>query len=156
MIIVCASTDDARRPGRVLTVSPGAETLTVISRRPRRLGLDRRPIQRGSTDCRYLARLGATSPTSAAQWVLVPRLTDEDTPLDYLVFLAILAGAMAIYYVSLRLNPWVECSKCHGQPRPRGWFFGYAHHFCSKCEGTGHQLRFGRRLFGLGPPADGG
>jgi hypothetical protein len=140
-------------PGRVLTVSPGAETLMVISRRPRRLGLDRHPIQRGST---ILARPRVTSLISAAQWVLVPPLTDEDTPLDFLVFLAILAGAMGIYYVSLRLNPWVECSKCHGQPRPRGWFFGYAHHFCSKCEGTGHQLRFGRRLFGMGPPADGG
>jgi DnaJ-class molecular chaperone len=84
--------------------------------------------------------------------MIVPPVTDEDTPLDFFVFLAILAGVMGIYYVSLRLNPWVECSKCHGQPRPRGVFFGYSHHLCSKCQGTGHQLRFGRRLFGMGPP----
>jgi hypothetical protein len=87
-----------------------------------------------------------------AEWMLVPLLTDEDTPLDLLVFLAIVAGAMGIYYVSLIRNPWVDCSKCHGKPRPRAWVFGYAHHVCSKCQGTGQQLRLGRRLFGMGPP----
>lgn len=98
------------------------------------------------------ARLAVTPVIFAAEWMLVPPLRDEDTPLEFFVFLVILAGAMGIYYVSLRLNPYVDCSKCHGQPRPRAWFFGYAHHVCSKCQGTGQQLRFGRRLFGMGPP----
>jgi hypothetical protein len=116
------------------------------------LGLNRRSTHRARPTAGILARLAVTPVICAAQWIFVPPVTDEDTPLDFFVFLAMLAGLMGIYYVSLRLNPWVECSKCHGQPRPRGVLFGYSHHLCSKCQGTGHQLRFGRRLFGMGPP----
>jgi len=88
--------------------------------------------------------------------MLVPPLTEEDTPLEFFVPVLVVAVFGISYYISLLLNPWVKCSKCHGEARPRGWFFGYAHHFCPKCNGTGHQLRFGRKLFGMGPPADDG
>jgi DnaJ-class molecular chaperone len=64
------------------------------------------------------------------------------------VIVAVLIG---FYVVSLIFNPWVKCSKCKGKPRPRGWVFGYAHHVCPKCGGKGHQVRFGRRLFRMGP-----
>jgi hypothetical protein len=137
----------------VLTVSLAPETLTVTSCRGRHtLGLIGAALTGARPTAGILARLAVTPVICAAQWMFVPPVTDEDTPLDFFVFLAILAGLIGIYYVSLRLNPWVECSKCHGQPRPRGVFFGYSHHLCSKCQGTGHQLRFGRRLFGMGPP----
>jgi hypothetical protein len=53
--------------------------------------------------------------------------------------------------VSLRLNPWVKCSKCGGQPKKQGAFYSYAHHSCDKCGGKGQQVRFGRRLFNMGP-----
>jgi DnaJ-class molecular chaperone len=69
-------------------------------------------------------------------------------PLELVVFAFILGGG---YLVSLRLNPWVKCSKCQGKPKSRGWVFGHAHHFCSKCRGTGQQVRFGRKLLGMGP-----
>ena len=72
--------------------------------------------------------------------------------MEFVAFFVILAGVIGVYYVSLKLNPWVECSRCHGKVRPQGWFFNYAHHVCPKCQGTGQQLRFGRRLFGMGPP----
>jgi len=55
------------------------------------------------------------------------------------------------YLVSLWINPWVKCSRCGGGTRKKGFIFGYAYHPCSKCKGTGRQLRFGRR-FTFGPP----
>jgi DnaJ-class molecular chaperone len=51
------------------------------------------------------------------------------------------------YVVSLMLNPWVKCSKCQGKPKHQGWAYSYAHHFCSKCGGSGQQVRLGRKLF---------
>jgi hypothetical protein len=45
------------------------------------------------------------------------------------------------------LNPWVKCSKCQGKPKHQGWAYSYAHHFCSKCGGSGQQVRLGRKLF---------
>jgi DnaJ-class molecular chaperone len=65
--------------------------------------------------------------------------------------LALVLLVVGFYVVSLIFNPWVKCSKCHGKARPRAWVFGYAHHVCPKCDGTGQQLRFGRRLFRMGP-----
>jgi DnaJ-class molecular chaperone len=67
---------------------------------------------------------------------------------ELLVLGLVLVGG---YFVSLRLNPWVKCSKCHGQPKKQGSFFGYAHHPCDKCDGKGQQVRFGRKLFNMGP-----
>jgi hypothetical protein len=64
------------------------------------------------------------------------------------VVVAVLIG---FYILSLLFNPWVKCSRCHGKPRPRGLVFSYAHHVCPKCGGTGHQMRFGRKLFRMGP-----
>jgi DnaJ-class molecular chaperone len=64
--------------------------------------------------------------------------------------LALVLLVVGIYVVSLLFNPWVTCSKCKGKPRPRAWVFGYAHHVCPKCNGTGQQVRFGRRLFRMG------
>ncbi len=63
----------------------------------------------------------------------------------------IVVALILVYVASLHFNPMVKCSKCHGKPRPRAWVFGYAHHVCPKCNGTGHQVRFGRRLFRMGP-----
>ena len=65
------------------------------------------------------------------------------------------AGMIAIiilgYLVSIWRNPWVTCSRCKNKPKSKGWIFGYAHHFCPKCKGTGQQLRFGRKAL-FGPP----
>ena len=63
---------------------------------------------------------------------------------DWLVLTLIIFGG---YVISLMLNPWVKCSKCHGKPKSQGWFYSYAHHICSKCGGSGQQPRLGRRLF---------
>jgi DnaJ-class molecular chaperone len=65
--------------------------------------------------------------------------------------LAVVLLLIGFYVVSLLFNPWVTCSKCKGKARPRAWVFGYAHHVCPKCGGTGQQERFGRRLFRMGP-----
>jgi DnaJ-class molecular chaperone len=64
--------------------------------------------------------------------------------------LALALAAFSVYFVSLILNPWVKCAKCGGKPKSQGWAFSYAHHLCSKCRGTGQQVRFGRRLLGMG------
>ena len=65
--------------------------------------------------------------------------------------LALVLLVVGFYVVSLLFNPWVTCSKCKGKPRPRALVFGYAHHVCPKCNGTGQQVRLGRRLFRMGP-----
>jgi DnaJ-class molecular chaperone len=70
-----------------------------------------------------------------------------DKGLEVVVFALFLIGA---YVLSLYLNPWVTCSRCKGKPRPRAWVFGYAHHVCPKCQGTGQQRRLGSRLLGFG------
>jgi DnaJ-class molecular chaperone len=63
----------------------------------------------------------------------------------YLTILTVILG----YLGSLWINPWVKCSRCNGKPQRKGAIFGYAHHFCPKCKGTGQQLRLGRRfIFG--------
>ena len=59
-------------------------------------------------------------------------------------------AVLVTYVVSLTLNPWVKCSKCHGKPKKQGSLFSYAHHICDKCGGSGQQVRFGRRLFDIG------
>lgn len=83
------------------------------------------------------------------------RLTDGDTRLEALAVILILIGGIGgAYYLSLSRNPWAVCSKCHGKPRTQGWVFSRAHRICPKCQGTGQQLRLGRRVFGMGPPAN--
>ncbi len=69
---------------------------------------------------------------------------------DWVIFLLISTVVLG-YLGSLRINPWVKCSRCNGKPQSKGKVFGYAHHFCTKCKGTGQQLRFGRRFI-FGPP----
>jgi len=66
----------------------------------------------------------------------------------FLIVMVLIGG----YYVSLIRNPWVICSKCHGQPKLKGGLFSYAHHTCPRCEGTGQELRLGRKLLNMGPP----
>ena len=66
--------------------------------------------------------------------------------------LILIGGSIGVYYLSLTRSPWTECSRCHGKPRSRGWLFSYAQSVCPKCQGTGLQLRLGRRVFGMGPP----
>ena len=64
----------------------------------------------------------------------------------FIVVLAILIGGSAL---SLKLNPWVKCSKCKDKRRIKGWVASCAHHIRSQCKGTGQELRFGRKfLFG--------
>ena len=46
-------------------------------------------------------------------------------------------AVLVTYVVSLTLNPWVKCSKCHGKPKKQGSLFSYAHHICDKCGGSG-------------------
>src|SRR5215213_10970102 len=80
------------RPGRVLTPSlahnpHGHQPPTAPA-----LGLNRRRTHRARPTAGILARLAVTPVILGAQWMLVPSLTDEDTPLDFFVFLAILAG----------------------------------------------------------------
>ncbi len=91
--------------------------------------------------------------TAAAASLARPTATTEDTLLEALVLAFIVIGVIGVgYYGSLLLNPWVRCSKCHGNPRREGWLFRRAHHICPKCRGTGQQLRLGRRLLNMGPP----
>ncbi|HEU4491244.1 MAG TPA: hypothetical protein VFR74_10260 [Jiangellales bacterium] len=75
---------------------------------------------------------------------------DGDTGMEFWLILFAVLGMG--YLVSLRLNPWVKCSRCRGTPRRRGWMYMYAHHICPKCGGSGQQLRMGRKVLGLGTP----
>jgi hypothetical protein len=50
------------------------------------------------------------------------------------------------YLVSLRLNPYTTCHKCHGTGRVRGIFFSWARDFCPKCDGYGIVPRLGTFL----------
>jgi DnaJ-class molecular chaperone len=68
----------------------------------------------------------------------------------YLFAIGLVLISSLIYCGSLRLKPWVKCSKCDGQPRVKGWMFSYAHHTCPKCGGTGRQVRWGYRFFRMG------
>ncbi len=69
----------------------------------------------------------------------------------FLVLVLLVVG----YLVSLKLNPYVRCSRCRNQPKSKGWVFRNAHHVCSKCQGTGQQLRFGRRFIFRRPVSPG-
>jgi DnaJ-class molecular chaperone len=60
-----------------------------------------------------------------------------------ILILAILIGG---YVLSLKLNPWVKCTRCKNSPKIKGWVYNYAHHVCPKCKGTGQQLRLGRHF----------
>jgi DnaJ-class molecular chaperone len=75
------------------------------------------------------------------------RTGDTVTALIVLLLIAIVIGG---YAASLKLNPWVKCSKCHGKQRAQGWVFSNTHHNCPKCGGTGRQVRLGRKLFRMG------
>ena len=69
---------------------------------------------------------------------------------EVIVVLAVVIGG---YLLSLKLNPWVRCSRCKNKPKIKGWVFSNAHHVCPKCEGTGQQVRFGSKLFFKEPAA---
>jgi hypothetical protein len=69
-----------------------------------------------------------------------------DTVTDVVLALGVLAILIAGYLGSLKLNPWVRCSKCKNKPKIKGWVFSNAHHVCPKCQGSGQQLRFGRKF----------
>jgi DnaJ-class molecular chaperone len=66
-----------------------------------------------------------------------------DTVAEVLGFLLLVIVG---YVISLKFNPYVRCSRCKNKPKRKAWLFGYAHHVCAKCQGTGQQLRFGRRF----------
>jgi DnaJ-class molecular chaperone len=67
---------------------------------------------------------------------------------ELIVVVGLLIGA---YVLSLKLNPWVKCSKCKNKPRPQGWVFSHAHHTCPRCNGTGREPRWGYKFFRMGP-----
>ena len=71
---------------------------------------------------------------------------------EAILVLAIFAGA---YVVSLKLNPYERCSNCKNSPKIKAWAFSKAHHVCPKCQGTGQQLRFGRKLLFGAPETPG-
>ena len=66
-----------------------------------------------------------------------------------IVVLAIVIGISG-YALSLKLNPYVKCSKCKNSPKLKGWLFNHAHHVCPKCKGTGQQVRWGYKFFRMG------
>lgn len=84
----------------------------------------------------------------AAVLMIIHGRPTGDTVLELL-----LIGGLGVgfYVLSLKLNPYVRCSRCKNSPKRKAWAFSYAHHTCPKCQGTGQQLRFGRRLL-FGPP----
>lgn len=65
--------------------------------------------------------------------------------------LVIVAILIAGYVISLKLNPFVRCSRCNGNPRKKGLVFRYSHHTCSKCNGLGQQRRLGHKILFKGP-----
>ena len=67
----------------------------------------------------------------------------------------VLAVVVVGYLLSLKLNPYVRCSRCRNRPKMKGWVFRGAHHVCPKCQGTGQQLRLGRRLIFRDPVSPG-
>ena len=67
------------------------------------------------------------------------------------IVLAVITILIGGYYLSLKLNPWVKCRKCGGQPRVKAWAFGHAHHTCPNCNGTGQQIRWGYKFFRIRP-----
>jgi DnaJ-class molecular chaperone len=78
--------------------------------------------------------------------VIIHRRLTGDTVFELFV---VAAFFVVLYVLSLKLNPYVRCSRCKNKPKRKAWTFSYAHHVCSKCQGTGQQLRFGRRfIFG--------
>ena len=69
-----------------------------------------------------------------------------------MIFLIIIGVPISLYVASLKLNPWMKCSKCHNSPKIKGWVTR-AHHVCPVCKGTGQELRFGGRfIFGQPNP----
>jgi DnaJ-class molecular chaperone len=69
--------------------------------------------------------------------------------MDGITVLLIFAIPISLYVASLKLSPWVKCSKCKNTPKRKGWVASYAHHVCPRCKGSGQELRFGRKfLFG--------
>ena len=66
--------------------------------------------------------------------------------LGLILLTAVVVGS---YILSLRLNPYVMCKKCHNSPKIKGWVFR-AHHTCPRCKGTGQQVRWGYKFFHMG------
>jgi hypothetical protein len=64
----------------------------------------------------------------------------------FIGFLIVVILPIVLYVASLKLNPYVKCSKCKNKPKIKGWVATYAHHVCPKCQGTGLQVRFGRKF----------
>jgi len=62
----------------------------------------------------------------------------------------IIAIVIAVYVLSLKLNPYVKCSKCNNKPKIKGWVFSHAHHVCSNCNGTGQEVRWGYKMLRMG------
>lgn len=77
-------------------------------------------------------------------------LQSRRTGLGVFYLILIIAVVIAGYVLSLKLNPYVKCSKCKNSPKIKGWVFNKAHHVCSNCKGTGQEVRFGYKLLGMG------
>ncbi|HZL75540.1 MAG TPA: hypothetical protein VFB83_09210 [Propionibacteriaceae bacterium] len=70
--------------------------------------------------------------------------------MSVVLLLLLIAVVIGGYAVSVKLNPWVKCSKCDGKRTSQGWVFSQAHHRCPKCGGTGRQVRWGYKVFHFG------
>lgn len=66
--------------------------------------------------------------------------------MDTVWIIALVAGVG--YVISLVVHPYATCRACKRTPgRHHGAIFTYAHRKCTKCGGSGRQLRLGARLF---------
>lgn len=61
------------------------------------------------------------------------------------LLLLILAAVTLGYVLACWLWPFVACRRCKGNGKRRALFGGRAFGICSRCDGTGRQLRPGRR-----------
>ena len=64
----------------------------------------------------------------------------------WLVLAALAAIAVAAYFASLWLHPWVPCRACNGSGRARDPLFTRAYGTCGGCGGCGRKPRPGVRV----------
>jgi hypothetical protein len=72
------------------------------------------------------------------------RLTGGETMLGGFVVVVALIG---FYVASLHFSPWVKCSNATASRGPVVGCLATHTRSAPKCDGTGHEVRFGRRLF---------
>lgn len=61
--------------------------------------------------------------------------------------LLVALGLLAVYLLSVWINPFAPCRRCKGSPRTHGSLFTKAYDVCRHCEGRGRRVRTAARLF---------